>query len=62
VCGLVRILPYLIAILVLGASGVVEIPLNGAAAVADEYARAQKSYDSNPARKAKALSISAKKP
>ena len=32
----------------------------GAAAVADEYAQAQKSYDSNPVRKAKALSISGK--
>jgi hypothetical protein len=32
----------------------------GAAAVADEYARARKSYDSNPVRKAKALSISGK--
>ena len=29
----------------------------GAAAVADEYARARKSYDSNPIRKAKALAI-----
>ena len=32
----------------------------GAAAVANEYARAKKSYDSNPVRKAKALAISAK--
>ena len=32
----------------------------GAAAVADEYARAKKSYDSNPVRKAKALSVSDK--
>ena len=31
-----------------------------AAAVADEYARAQKSFDSNPVRKARALSISGK--
>ena len=30
----------------------------GAAAVADEYARAKKSYDNNPVRKTKALSIS----
>jgi N-carbamoylputrescine amidase len=33
---------------------------DGAAAVAEEYAKAQKSYDSNPARKMKALSISGK--
>ena len=33
----------------------------GAAAVADEYARAKRSYDSNPARKAKALSVSEKR-
>jgi hypothetical protein len=45
--------------------GIAELAVGGqagAAAVADEYARAQKSYDSNPLRKAKALSISAKKP
>lgn len=43
--------------------GIAELTVGGsagAAAVADEYARAQKSYDSNPARKAKALSISGK--
>jgi N-carbamoylputrescine amidase len=43
--------------------GIAELAVGGsagAAAVADEYARAQKSYDSNPVRKAKALSISAK--
>ena len=33
---------------------------DGAAAVAEEYAKAQKSYDSNPLRRAKALSISGK--
>jgi len=41
--------------------GIAELAVGGsagAAAVADEYARAQKSYDSNPLRKAKALSIS----
>jgi hypothetical protein len=32
----------------------------GAAAVADEYARAQKSYEGNLVRKAKALSLSRK--
>jgi len=43
--------------------GIAELAVGGsagAAAVADEYARAKKSYDSNPARKAKALSISGK--
>ena len=43
--------------------GIAELTVGGsagAAAVADEYARAQKSYDSNPVRKAKALSISGK--
>ena len=43
--------------------GIAELAVGGsagAAAVADEYARAQKSYDGNPARKAKALSISGK--
>jgi len=43
--------------------GIAELAVGGsagAAAVADEYARAQKSYDSNPTRKAKALSISGK--
>jgi N-carbamoylputrescine amidase len=43
--------------------GIAELTVGGpegAAAVADEYARAQKSYDSNPLRKAKALSISGK--
>lgn len=43
--------------------GIAELTIGGsegAAAVADEYARAQKSYDSNPVRKTKALSISAK--
>ena len=41
--------------------GIAELAVGGsagAAAVADDYARAKKSYDSNPARKAKALSIS----
>ena len=43
--------------------GIAELTIggsDGAAAVAEEYARAQKSYDSNPTRKAKALSISGK--
>ena len=43
--------------------GIAELTIGGsegAAAVADEFARAQKSYDSNPFRKAKALSISGK--
>jgi N-carbamoylputrescine amidase len=43
--------------------GIAELRIGGpegAAAVADEYARAHKSYESNPARKAKALSISGK--
>jgi len=43
--------------------GIAELAIGGpegAAAVADEYARAKKSYDSNPVRKAKALSISEK--
>ena len=43
--------------------GIAELAVGGpegAAAVADEYARAQKSYDNNPDRKAKALSISGK--
>src|SRR5262249_31818222 len=43
--------------------GIAELTIGGsegAAAVAEEYARAQKSYDSNPTRKAKALSISGK--
>jgi N-carbamoylputrescine amidase len=43
--------------------GIAELAVGGpegAAAVADEYARAQKSYESNPVRKAKALSISGK--
>jgi predicted amidohydrolase len=43
--------------------GIAELAVGGsagAAAVADEYARAQTSYDSNPVRKAKALSISGK--
>jgi N-carbamoylputrescine amidase len=43
--------------------GIAELAIGGpegASAVADEYARAQKSYDNNPVRKAKALSISAK--
>jgi N-carbamoylputrescine amidase len=43
--------------------GIAELAVGGsagAAAVADEYARAQKSYDGNPVRKAKALSISGK--
>src|SRR5215471_213640 len=43
--------------------GIAELAVGGsegAAAVADEFARAQKSYDSNSARKAKALSISGK--
>src|SRR5215467_1261852 len=45
--------------------GIAELTVGGsegAAAVAEEYARAQKSYDSNPFRKAKALSISGKQP
>src|SRR5215510_3510539 len=45
--------------------GIAELAVGGsagAAAVADEYARAQKSYDSNPIRKAKALAISGKRP
>src|SRR5499433_885280 len=45
--------------------GIAELAVGGsagAAAVADEYARAQKSYDSNPLRKTKALSISRKQP
>jgi len=43
--------------------GIAELTVGGsegAAAVADEYARAQKSYDSNSVRRAKALSISGK--
>ena len=43
--------------------GIAELTIGGsegAAAVAEEFARAQKSYDSNPFRKAKALSISGK--
>ena len=43
--------------------GIAELAVGGsagAAAVANEYARAKKSYDSNPVRKAKALAISAK--
>ena len=43
--------------------GIAELTIGGsegAAAVAEEYARAQKSYDSNPTRKTKALSISGK--
>jgi N-carbamoylputrescine amidase len=43
--------------------GIAELAVGGsagAAAVAGEYARAQTSYDSNPVRKAKALSISGK--
>jgi len=43
--------------------GIAELTIGGsegAAAVAEEYARAQQSYDSNPTRKAKALSISGK--
>jgi hypothetical protein len=41
--------------------GIAELAVGGAegaAAVADEYERARKSYDSNPVRKAKALAIS----
>jgi len=41
--------------------GIAELTIGGAAgaaSVADEYARAQKAYDSNPVRKAKALAIS----
>lgn len=44
--------------------GIAELAVGGsagAAAVADEYARAKKSYDSNPVRKAKARSISGKR-
>jgi hypothetical protein len=43
--------------------GIAELAVGGAAgaaSVADEYARAKKSYDSNPVRKAKALSIADK--
>jgi N-carbamoylputrescine amidase len=43
--------------------GIAELTIggpDGAASVADEFARAQKSYDDNPLRKAKALSISGK--
>ena len=43
--------------------GIAELTIGGsegAAAVADEYARAKKSYESNPVRKTKALSISGK--
>jgi hypothetical protein len=43
--------------------GIAELAVGGsagAAAVADEYARAQRSYNSDPVRKAKALSISGK--
>jgi predicted amidohydrolase len=43
--------------------GIAELAVGGsagAAAVADEYARARKSYDNNPLRKARALSISGK--
>ena len=43
--------------------GIAELAVGGpagAAAVADEYARAKRSYDSNPVRKAKALLISGK--
>jgi len=45
--------------------GIAELAVGGtagAAAVADEYARAQKSYDSNTPRKKKALSISGRQP
>jgi N-carbamoylputrescine amidase len=45
--------------------GIAELAVGGsagAAAVAEEYARAQKSYETNPIRKAKALSISGKQP
>jgi hypothetical protein len=44
--------------------GIAELAVGGsagAAAVADEYARAQKSYEGNPIRKAKALSLSGKR-
>ncbi|MBV8807688.1 MAG: carbon-nitrogen hydrolase family protein [Acidobacteriaceae bacterium] len=44
--------------------GIAELAVGGsagAAAVAEEYARAKKSYDNNPVRKAKALSISPKR-
>jgi N-carbamoylputrescine amidase len=44
-----------IAELAVGGSG-------GVASVADEYGRAQKSYESNPVRKAKALSMSGRRP
>jgi hypothetical protein len=43
--------------------GIAELAVGGAAgaaAVADEYARAKKSYDNNPVRQAKALSVSDK--
>jgi N-carbamoylputrescine amidase len=45
--------------------GIAELAVGGStgtSAVADEYERAQKSYDNNPARKAKALSISGGQP
>lgn len=45
--------------------GIAELAVGGSAgvaAVADEYARAHKSYETNPTRKAKALSISGKQP
>jgi N-carbamoylputrescine amidase len=45
--------------------GIAELAVGGsegAAAVAAEYARAQKSYESNPVRKSKALAISQKQP
>jgi hypothetical protein len=44
--------------------GIAELAVGGsagAASVADEYARAQKSYESNPFRKAKALAISGRR-
>ena len=45
--------------------GIAELAVGGsagAALVADDYARAQKSYESNPFRKAKALAISGRQP
>jgi N-carbamoylputrescine amidase len=45
--------------------GIAELSVGGsegAASVADEYGRAQKSYESNPVRKAKALSMSKRRP
>ena len=45
--------------------GIAELAVGGSegvASVADEYGRAQKSYESNPVRKAKALAMSGSRP